>query len=106
MSQDFKCGACGAASGEPCEKNGEAAVGMTPPISNKYWNHVAATVCTTRWAAWKDMEIKIINEYRLNMLEKEHRDLLKRHMTDFLALDGHGGGAVPDAVAANWKPQG
>jgi Fe-S cluster biosynthesis and repair protein YggX len=32
-----------------------------------------SVTCRSCWAEWKDMEFKIINEYRLNMLEREHR---------------------------------
>ncbi len=32
------------------------------------------------------MEVKVINEYRLNLLEPEHRDVLARTCLDFLGL--------------------
>ena len=102
---DFECNVCGAVAGATCQKTGEPAVAMVPPIANLYWNEVQAKVCATRWAEWKEMEIKIINEYRLNMLEREHRKMLKKFMNEFLGFDdGTTGAAVPDAVAQNWKP--
>ena len=54
------------------------------------------------------MEIKIVNEYRLNLLERDHRKLLKKYMHDFLNVDGtsKAAGAAPEAVAAAWKPEG
>lgn len=104
MSDGFHCNRCGGTScpdKTPC-------VGMSdPPVLNRYWAKVVAVTCQRCWVEWKDMEVKIINEYRLNMLEREHRQLLKKHMHGFLDLDGTGGGAAtPDAVAENWKPQG
>lgn len=104
MSDAFNCNRCGGSScadGTPC-------VGMTnPPVVNKYWNKVVAVTCQPCWLEWKDMEVKIINEYRLNMLEREHRQMLKKFMHDFLDLDGTGkGAAAPDAVSENWKPAG
>ena len=55
----------------------------------------------------QEMEIKIINEYRLNMLERDHRKMLRKYMTDFLNTDGKssGGGAAPEAVAEAWTPE-
>ena len=49
------------------------------------------------------MEVKIINEYRLNMLEREHRKMLRKFMTDFLNLDGTSktAGMMPSEVAQN-----
>jgi len=102
---DFVCNQCGATEGGTCEVSGETVEGLTPPVPNKYWKSIAAKVCAPRWAQWHDMRVKIINEYRLNMLEKEHRVLLKKHMTDFLDLDGTGkAGEAPSAVAEAWKP--
>jgi Fe-S cluster biosynthesis and repair protein YggX len=104
MSDEFTCVQCGAKVGETCEKTGETVEPMVPPVANKYWAAVQSKVCAPRWADWKDMEVKVINELRLNLLEREHRTMLKQHMIDFLALEGKKEGAVPDAVAANWKP--
>jgi Fe-S cluster biosynthesis and repair protein YggX len=56
----------------------------SPPVANAYWAKVQAVTCQPCWLEWRDMEVKIINEYRLNMLEKEHRKALKGHMHDFL----------------------
>ena len=58
------------------------------PVVNDYWRRVAAVTCARCWADWKDMEVKIINEYRLNMLDREHRQMLRKAMKDFLNLDG------------------
>jgi len=32
------------------------------------------------------MEVKVINEYRLNFLEPQHRAMLEKACVDFLAL--------------------
>ena len=104
MSDDFTCSECGATAGGTCKRGGPAEP-MTPPVANKYWLNLRSQVCAARWEEWKAMEIKIINEYRLNLLEKDHRNQLKKYMTDFLALGGAGAGQAPDAVSANWKPE-
>jgi Fe-S cluster biosynthesis and repair protein YggX len=65
-----------------------------------------AVTCQESWDEWQEMEVKIINEYRLNMLEREHRQMLKKFMTDFLDLEGTGKtGQGPAAVSENWKPE-
>jgi len=99
---DFHCNRC---SGTSCS-DGTACVQMSnPPVMNAYWQKVMAVTCAPCWSAWKDMEVKIINEYRLNMLEREHRQMLKKFMTDFLDLNGTGKTVDgPDAVSENWKP--
>lgn len=104
---EFQCNECGAAGGEPCQRTTEPAASMTPVMANVYWDRVQSVICEARWAEWKEMEVKIINEYRLNMLEREHRTLLKNHMNEFLNLDGtsKSSGQAPSAVAAEWKPQ-
>lgn len=103
---DFKCCLCGATEGEVCKRSNEPALPMEPPHANAYWNTVQSKVCGPRWVEWKDMEVKVINEYRLNLLEREHRKILKKHMTDFLDLEGKGTeGMTPDAIAAEWTPE-
>ena len=100
---EFKCSVCGAVEGEICKRSNEPMVTMEAPHSNAYWTQVQSKVCAPRWVEWKEMEIKILNEYRLNLLEREHRKLLKKYMTDFLDLDGTGtAGQAPGAVAQEW----
>ena len=102
MSDAFHCNRC---KGSACA-SGDACIPMAnPPVHNPYWDKVMAVTCGACWVAWKDMEVKIINEYRLNMLEREHRQMLKKFMHDFLDLDGTGAAAAaPDAVSDNWRP--
>lgn len=103
---DFKCTTCGGSAGEPHRTSGAPIEPMTAPFSNPYWDRVSSSVCAGCWEEWKQMEIKVLNEYRLNMLDKEHRAALKRHMHEFLGLDGSGSaGQVPEAVAREWKPE-
>jgi Fe-S cluster biosynthesis and repair protein YggX len=104
MSDGFHCNRCG---GSACEDKTPCVPMSNPPVMNKYWIKVMAVTCEQCWVAWKDMEVKIINEYRLNMLEREHRQMLKKYMHDFLDLDGTGATAdAPNAVSENWKPEG
>ena len=86
---DFQCNKCGGGSDAATSKSGKLVEQMPPPVvQNVYWDKVRAVTCTDCWKEWKDMETKIINEYRLNLLERDHRAVLKKHMHDFLNLDG------------------
>ncbi|MCP4871502.1 MAG: Fe(2+)-trafficking protein [Proteobacteria bacterium] len=81
----------------------------TLPAANDYWKRISAVACGPCWDEWKEMEVKVINEYRLNLLERDHRKMLKKFMHDFLNIDGtREAGAAPespDAVAASWTPE-
>ncbi len=45
---------------------------------------ILAGICTACWKEWEGTEIKVLNEYRLNLLEPAHRDILKKATLDFL----------------------
>jgi len=47
---------------------------------------VQASICASCWSEWEAMEIKVINEYRLNFMEPEHRKMLQRACLEFLNL--------------------
>ena len=104
----FKCNKCGGGPDASESPDGKAHLPFENlPVQNDYWQKVASTTCSDCWGEWKEMEIKIINEYRLNMLERDHRKMLRKYMTDFLNTDGKssGGGAAPEAVAEAWTPE-
>lgn len=43
-------------------------------------------VCAVCWKEWEGMEVKVINEYRLNFLDPQHREMLQKACSDFLQL--------------------
>jgi len=43
-------------------------------------------ICEGCWKEWEGVEVKVINEYRLNFMDPEHREMLKRACADFLKL--------------------
>ena len=43
-------------------------------------------VCAACWQEWEGMEVKVINEYRLNFLDPEHRQMLQKACAEFLQL--------------------
>jgi Fe-S cluster biosynthesis and repair protein YggX len=49
-------------------------------------DQVLGRVCASCWAEWEEMEVKVINEYRLNFLDPQHREMLQKACADFLQL--------------------
>ena len=43
-------------------------------------------VCSICWAEWQDMEMKIINENRINFSDPNHRSFVAQKMKEFLNL--------------------
>jgi Fe-S cluster biosynthesis and repair protein YggX len=48
---------------------------------------LSTSICAACWQEWEGMEIKVINEYRLNFMEPEHREMLRRACADFFQLN-------------------
>ncbi|MCB0328401.1 MAG: oxidative damage protection protein [Bdellovibrionales bacterium] len=71
-----------------CKKLGKEAAGLQKPpfggeIGQKIFDHISQEA----WDMWsKDMQIKVINEYRLNMGKKEDYETLISQMLAFLNL--------------------
>jgi Fe-S cluster biosynthesis and repair protein YggX len=47
---------------------------------------VLGSICGGCWKLWEEMEVKVINEYRLNFLDPQHREALQRACFEFLQL--------------------
>jgi Fe-S cluster biosynthesis and repair protein YggX len=47
---------------------------------------ITTRVCSECWKEWEDNQIKLMNEYRVDLSTKEHRDLMRNMMKDFLKL--------------------
>ena len=45
------------------------------------------SICADCWKEWEGMEIKVINEYRLNFMDPQHRDMLQKACLEFLNLE-------------------
>lgn len=43
-------------------------------------------VCSVCWAEWQDMEMKTINEYKINFSDPNHRSFVAQKMKEFLNL--------------------
>ena len=57
-----------------------------PPFSGEIGREIYENISAEAWDMWKDMQLKVINEYRLNMGEKSDYDTLIQQMLLFLNL--------------------
>lgn len=71
-----------------CIKLGQELDGLEkPPFPGEVGERIYNEVSQQAWDMWeKDMQIKVINEYRLNMGDKEHYQMLVNQMMAFLNL--------------------
>jgi Fe-S cluster biosynthesis and repair protein YggX len=69
-----------------CQKSGDPPPAQRVPFPPAAKEKVLASICASCWKEWEDMEVKVINEYRLNFLDPEHRAMLQRACLEFLNL--------------------
>ena len=67
-----------------CGQAGQAPPAHRVPFAAPVKEKVLASICSVCWKEWEEMEVKVINEYRLSFLDPEHRAFLQRACTDFL----------------------
>jgi Fe-S cluster biosynthesis and repair protein YggX len=70
-----------------CSRCGADAEGLdAPPFPSPFGKEVQEHICQSCWAAWEDMRVKVINEYRINLGLPEHRAMLVNITREFLNL--------------------
>jgi len=69
-----------------CGRSAEPAPARRVPFAAAVKERVLSSICADCWKEWEGMEVKVINEYRLNFMEPEHRAMLQRACLDFLGL--------------------
>ena len=58
-----------------------------PPFSGDVGQKIYESVSEAAWNEWsKDIQIKVLNEYRLNMADKKDYQVLVEQMMKFLGL--------------------
>lgn len=71
------------------------------PLGGKLGQRVLEGVCARCWAEWDELQLKIINEYRLNLSIPQHYDMLVEEMLNYLGLKegatGKSGVSLEDA---------
>jgi Fe-S cluster biosynthesis and repair protein YggX len=72
-----------------CQRCGKTAEPPEPkriPFGRKVKERLLAAVCVDCWQEWEAMEVRVVNEYRLNFLDPQHREVLTRTCLEFLNL--------------------
>jgi len=69
-----------------CSQPGEPPPPARVPFGPDLKERVLASICASCWKEWEGMEVKVINEYRLNFLEPAHREMLRKSCLEFLGL--------------------
>jgi Fe-S cluster biosynthesis and repair protein YggX len=73
---------------------GEPIAGMIS-FAGEFAERIRKEVCQEAWNEWLEMQIKVINEYRLHMGDAEHRKLLHEIAARFFRFDGGDGELGP-----------
>lgn len=66
-----------------CEQEREA---TAAPFPGELGKKIGESVCVECWTAWQAEQTKIINEYRLSLIDPKGRELLDSQMKAFLKL--------------------
>jgi len=74
-----------------CSRCGSTAPGLDrPPLPGEPGRLVQRHTCRACWDEWKGTQVKLINEYRLNVVNPDHYDRLVREMRTWLNLRAEG----------------
>lgn len=56
------------------------------PLPGELGQKIKDNICQEAWAEWIEMQMKIVNEYRLDLALDEHRQVLKDQMDSFFGF--------------------
>jgi Fe-S cluster biosynthesis and repair protein YggX len=71
-----------------CVKCGLTAAALErAPFTGSLGEKIAQNVCQSCWKEWTDTQIKVINEYQLNLVDEKARNYLRDQMKIFLNLN-------------------
>jgi Fe-S cluster biosynthesis and repair protein YggX len=68
--------------GQPGDPPPAHRIGFAGPEKER----VLGSICANCWKEWEGTEVKVINEYRLNFMEPEHREMRRRACMDYFKL--------------------
>lgn len=68
------------------------------PFGGPVGQMILENISAEAWASWKELQIKILNEYRLNMADKKDYQFLVDQMLTFLNLKEGGVAEVENAL--------
>jgi len=69
-----------------CGKTAEPPPGHRVPFAAGLKERVLTAICADCWKEWEGMEVKVINEYRLNFMDPQHRQQMEKACFEFLNL--------------------
>lgn len=76
-----------------CEKLKKQAEGLdAPPYPGEIGQNIFAKISKPAWKMWIEHQIKLINEYRLSLIDPKAKIFLEKEMIKFLF---EGGSATP-----------
>lgn len=82
-----------------CSRCGERAEALDkPPFKGELGRIIQEHTCPLCWQQWRGMAVKIINEYRLSLVNPEHQEALTEQLKLFLKLPGADTSAAPAEV--------
>jgi Fe-S cluster biosynthesis and repair protein YggX len=77
----------------PCSRCLEAREALErPPLPGPLGERIRREVCRRCWQEWGEMEVRVINELRLDFMDPAAQDVLERHLREFLCLPASGEG--------------
>jgi len=65
-----------------------------PPFSGEVGDKIFNSISAQAWKDWQEMQIKVLNEYRLNMANPKDYQVLVEQMMKFLALSDEQGATL------------
>ncbi len=63
---------------------------IKPPFGGDVGTRIFNSISAQAWADWQEMQIKVLNEYRLNMANPKDYQVLVDQMMKFLGLEEGG----------------
>jgi Fe-S cluster biosynthesis and repair protein YggX len=74
-----------------CHAN-EPGIESMIPFRSPLREEVRSSICSDCWKQWLEMQIKVINEFALNLGDVRSHEIIEAHARDFLGLgDGSTG---------------
>ena len=88
-----------------CKKLEREAEGLEePPMHGPLGRELFEHASNEAWEEWQELSLKIVNEYHLDLAEKEHRKVLRDQLRTFFKLDGaQEGGDVMAVGTPDWE---
>jgi Fe-S cluster biosynthesis and repair protein YggX len=74
---DIECARCGRTAAPPTDVTWGGALG----------DAIRTRVCAACYAEWESLSVRLVNEYRLSMANREHYALFVTQMKSFLGLE-------------------